>query len=146
MHCVKSVRIRSSSGPYSVRMRENTDQKNSEHGYFLCSVGLKWVDLEYICCKYGARYSRMDQVKFHKFYLVRPWIPWLICLIKNLSRYDKILPNMSRKRIFIYHLWTALAVRNLSRYRKMSNFQKESYFFKRMMRTVTRSVKMHWSH
>ena len=27
-HCVKSVRIRSYSGPYSVRMRENADQNN----------------------------------------------------------------------------------------------------------------------
>ena len=33
-HCVKSVRIRSYSGPYSVRMRENTDQNNSEYGHF----------------------------------------------------------------------------------------------------------------
>ena len=33
-HCVKSVRIRSFSGPYSVRMRENADQKNSEYGHF----------------------------------------------------------------------------------------------------------------
>ena len=33
-HCVKSIRIRSFSGPYSVRMRENTDQKNSEYEYF----------------------------------------------------------------------------------------------------------------
>ena len=31
-HCVKSVRIRSFSGLYSVRMRENTKQKNSEYG------------------------------------------------------------------------------------------------------------------
>ena len=30
-HCVKSVRIWSSSGPYSVRMRKNTDQNNSEY-------------------------------------------------------------------------------------------------------------------
>ena len=30
IHCVKSVVIRSYSGPYSVRMRENTDQNNSE--------------------------------------------------------------------------------------------------------------------
>ena len=28
--CVKSVRI----SPYSVRMRENTDQNNSEYGHF----------------------------------------------------------------------------------------------------------------
>ena len=44
-YCVKSVRIRSFAGPYfpvfglnterySVRMRENTDQKNSEYGHF----------------------------------------------------------------------------------------------------------------
>ena len=25
------------SGPYSVRMRKNTDQNNSEYGHFLCS-------------------------------------------------------------------------------------------------------------
>ena len=44
-HCVKSVRIRSFSGPHfpafglntEVRMRENTDQKNSECGHFLSS-------------------------------------------------------------------------------------------------------------
>ena len=49
-HCVKSVRIRNYSGPYfptivlnlgispySVRMRENKDQNNSEHGRFLRS-------------------------------------------------------------------------------------------------------------
>ena len=47
---MKSVRIRSFSGPYfpafelnteryySVRMRENTDQKNSEYGHFLRSA------------------------------------------------------------------------------------------------------------
>ena len=33
-HCVKSVRIRSFSDPYSVRMRESTDQKNSEYVFF----------------------------------------------------------------------------------------------------------------
>ena len=27
--------------PYSVRMRENTDQKNSEHGHFLRSVEVR---------------------------------------------------------------------------------------------------------
>ena len=35
-HCVKSVRIWSFSGPYSVPW-ENTDQKNSKYGHFLCS-------------------------------------------------------------------------------------------------------------
>ena len=33
-HCVKSVRIRSFSGPYSVRMRESTDQSNSNTDTF----------------------------------------------------------------------------------------------------------------
>ena len=36
-HCVKSVHVRCYSGPYSVRMRENTDQNNSEYGDFLRS-------------------------------------------------------------------------------------------------------------
>ena len=34
-YCVKSVRIRSYSGPSSVRMRQNTDQNNSEYEHFL---------------------------------------------------------------------------------------------------------------
>ena len=50
IYCVKSVRIRRFSDPYfpafgpilrislySVLMRENTDQKNSEYGHFSCS-------------------------------------------------------------------------------------------------------------
>ena len=43
-HCVKSVRIRNYSGPhfpafglYSVCMRENADQNNSEYKHFLRS-------------------------------------------------------------------------------------------------------------
>ena len=36
--CVKSVRIQSFSGPYSVRMPENTDPKNSEYDSFLRSA------------------------------------------------------------------------------------------------------------
>ena len=34
MHCVKSVHIGILSGPYSVPMQENMDQKNSEYGHF----------------------------------------------------------------------------------------------------------------
>ena len=33
-HCAKSVCIRSFSGPYSFRKRENTDWKNSQYGHF----------------------------------------------------------------------------------------------------------------
>ena len=36
-HSVKSIRIRSFSGLYSVLVRENTDQKNSEYRHFLRS-------------------------------------------------------------------------------------------------------------
>ena len=60
LHCVKSVRIRSCSGsvfsrirtefgeirsisPYSVWMWENTDQNNSDYGYFSRSVCQRWV-------------------------------------------------------------------------------------------------------
>ena len=32
--CVKSVHIRSYSGPYLVWMQENTDQNNSKYGHF----------------------------------------------------------------------------------------------------------------
>ena len=39
-HCLKIVRVRSFSGPYSVQMRENMDQKNSKHGLFLRSVNI----------------------------------------------------------------------------------------------------------
>ena len=34
VHCLKSVRIQSFSGPYLVQMRENAGKKNSECGYF----------------------------------------------------------------------------------------------------------------
>ena len=36
--CVKIIRIWNYSGPYSVRMRENMDQNNSEYGHLLRSV------------------------------------------------------------------------------------------------------------
>ena len=41
IHCGKSVRIRSYSGLYSVRMRKNTDQNNAEYGHFH-AVKLTW--------------------------------------------------------------------------------------------------------
>ena len=40
LHHVKSVRIRSYSGPYSVRMKKNTGQNNSDYGHFARNVGL----------------------------------------------------------------------------------------------------------
>ena len=38
LHSVKSVCIRSYSGKYSVQIRKNTDQNNSEYGNFLRSA------------------------------------------------------------------------------------------------------------
>ena len=35
IHCNKSARIRSYSGPYLIQMRENTDQNNSKYEHFL---------------------------------------------------------------------------------------------------------------
>ena len=46
LHCIKHVRIRSYSGPYSVRMRENTDENNSEYGLFSRSVDRQIGKLE----------------------------------------------------------------------------------------------------
>ena len=34
IHCVKTVRIRSFTGPCSARKQENAEQKNSEYGHF----------------------------------------------------------------------------------------------------------------
>ena len=38
---MKIAYTRSYSGPYSVQIRENTDQNNSEYGHFLRSVFAK---------------------------------------------------------------------------------------------------------
>ena len=40
IHCVKSVRIRSYSGPYFPEFGLSTDQNNSEYRHFLCSDNL----------------------------------------------------------------------------------------------------------
>ena len=47
MHCVKSVLIGVilSISPYSVQMRENTDQNNSEYGHFLRSNAYRIIKL-----------------------------------------------------------------------------------------------------
>ena len=44
-HYVKSVRIRSYSGLYSVRMRENADQNNSEYGLFSRNVHISHISV-----------------------------------------------------------------------------------------------------
>ena len=53
---MKSVRIWSYSGPYSVRLWENTVQNNFEYGYFLRSVVNMII--------HETKYSRMGKVTF----------------------------------------------------------------------------------
>ena len=61
--CVKSVPIRSYSGPYSFRMRENTDKKNSEYGHF--SGNGNWHEKTLLLAK-GRRASFDFFLKFDK--------------------------------------------------------------------------------
>ena len=49
MHCMKSVCIRSYSGPYSVQIWGKVDQNNSEHGYFLRSDALHLNLITSVC-------------------------------------------------------------------------------------------------
>ena len=69
-HCVKSVRIRSYSSPYflrispySVRMRDNTDENNSEYGHFSRSEYFyqklwTWIEKPAISMEYHCRNFR----------------------------------------------------------------------------------------
>ena len=59
-HCVKNVRIGSFSRPYSVRMRQNADQNNSEYGHFSRSD----VSDEMAC--FGVKNIRGDDIFFIK--------------------------------------------------------------------------------
>ena len=65
LHCVKSVRIRCYSGPllrsislYTVRMRENADQSNSEYGHFLRSANVPRT------CSQELKKSRNNEITY----------------------------------------------------------------------------------
>ena len=51
VHCMKSVRIQSFSGPYFHAFRPNTDQKNSKYGYILSSGLITYISGMYIFLK-----------------------------------------------------------------------------------------------
>ena len=77
-HCVKSDRICSFSGAYflripsySVRMRENTDQKNSEYGHFSRSVYSSASELIYLAF---CGYTSLNLPVNHQQY--RHWFLW----------------------------------------------------------------------
>ena len=68
-HCAKIVRIRSDSGPYSVRMRENTDHNNSENGHFSRSEAKMAIDLN---LKQSIRFQQTE----YKNILLKRKIYW----------------------------------------------------------------------
>ena len=67
-HCVKSVRIWSYSGPYSVQIRENTNQNNSEYGHFSRSERLG-----YISNRQGLNYGLAEVQLFPTMYYDVAW-------------------------------------------------------------------------
>ena len=73
----KVSRIRRFSGPHSVRMRENTDQKNSKYENFSCIeyfaffivVSRLEFEKSLLLGLFGTKHSRTYQVKFVKYSL-----------------------------------------------------------------------------
>ena len=80
---MKSVRIRSIS-QYSVRMRENTDQNNSEYGHFLPSGSEKLFQASDMERLHSRRWLR----KLRGFYEIRKSKspPYLFNLIPSSSK------------------------------------------------------------
>ena len=75
---MKSVRIRSYSGPYSVRMQENTDQNNSEYGQSLRNedITMKKFDhiISFICPKATVRSNTIiDYPPRGQFLVLEDW-------------------------------------------------------------------------
>ena len=69
VHFVKSVRIRSYSGPYSIRMPTNTDQKDSEYGHFSRS-GSYWDFFSFFVFQFQRKYVVLvaDKLMVKSFY------------------------------------------------------------------------------
>ena len=102
-HCVKSAHMRSFSGLHFLifvlnRMRENTDQKNSEYGWFSRSEQLFPITLEkYFCACYHIKVVGYYCKIFFLF------IEWFICLqqdsktytIKTLAYNDSRIPMIA---------------------------------------------------
>ena len=89
---MKSVRIRSYSGPYSVRMYENADQNNTEQGHFLRVVKVarfvsdlnRLVTIHYLEIKNNLHVSRLTFVS-QKLILFQQLIKLSIIKRKNLT-------------------------------------------------------------
>ena len=89
---MKSVRIRSFSGPYSVRMWKNTDQKSFKSGQFSRSVIFRkiiqpWYNLSlnlFLSCFYFLRKIRIGVLK-NMFSLKKEyiWHFWRFCQLHN---------------------------------------------------------------
>ena len=98
--------------PYSVRMRENTDQKNSWYEHFLRSVYMKWWlnhdDLDNCNCNCNLITSRMTTVhryaKFNFESLVQKYI--LLAFNIFLHNISIIIHFSSFGFRWMWHLWS----------------------------------------
>ena len=86
VHCEKSFRMRIFSGPYSIRMRENADRKNSEYRHFSPSGSknqLKYkISVECLCFAW--------QHKPHK----TVWARTKIFNVSIIQRFQKVFENL----------------------------------------------------
>ena len=83
-HYVKSVRIRRFSRPYSVQIRENTDQINSEYRHFLRSVKVQlfsvfllWLSAMWVFflfpCQSVCKFWKIGQISSASFHCIQKW-------------------------------------------------------------------------
>ena len=100
--CVKSARIRSYSvirsiPPYLIRMRENTDQNNSEYRHFSRSVYQPNMNM------YGTITQRVDSKRLKFFKKLRWWDPFSCIKIWILRMYLYLQLNKEVNLIRIRH-------------------------------------------
>ena len=72
IHCVKTVRIRSYSGPYFPAFGLNTDQNNSEYGHFSRSDGVS-LRIQSECGKIWTRITPNAPFRFSVDYDLGPY-------------------------------------------------------------------------
>ena len=107
--CVKSLRIQSYSGPYfptlvlrispySVRMRENTDQKNSEYGLF--SRSAESQRFSYVFMGYRKRllvWNGLIEINYFSTAIMK-----MLCFLWNLPKFkrlfQRLFPEMSLEK------------------------------------------------
>ena len=97
-HCMKSVRIRSYSGPYFSAFGLNTDKNNSEYGHFSCSEskkGILFPLLNYVNFFVGLSFL-LQQSPSPEVYS-EPW------QTSKMKRFSKIVNSYKLLTIFAKH-------------------------------------------